>query len=390
MIEPTLTEWLKNEEECRAGGRVALEKRLKTSAAAFKMIREAAHEDLGWIRDNFHEDFGRVEVTATGLDLREQIVESLLADGHRPMPSTLDIEDLVDKIIFADSSKVFADRLEPARDMASRTTNLQAFCVDHTKPEFEEHYLLGLAGRLYLPQYRIDRFFSAIRESSFSTTKWLSVFAVGMAMALLSGVSLVSWGGFVEWYALPGWLAAIGLVMVGVAGFARPLTVGQLACLRLPGCIALGTVAILSSGRQSLLHVGTRGYVVAAFLAPLSFAYFAMEARQHGASSARAVTGALRVWALAMSYTLGISAIAGSFFIAGLGKAMPRAFVGPAVAVLATGAVALGLLLQVLWDDTPVTSPLGRLGRPLSMSVSEKGATKNSAGVKPKRCRGED
>ncbi|MGH3980605.1 MAG: hypothetical protein ACRDRZ_16675, partial [Pseudonocardiaceae bacterium] len=184
------------------------------------------------------------------------------------------------------------------------------------------------------------------------------------------------------------WSAVVLLMLgVAVAGFAPSRFTG-LALLRVPSAAAVGLVVLLSLTPRWWL--APWGWTVGAGLLALAALYLVLELRLHGAG---------RWWAYPRG--LGLAAIgAGHAFVLSL---VVLAFVAPAVAergeclvgwwsanpwvartlegccadlggghgeapagvlVLMTGwSLAVGLAAQILWDDRPVTAPLGRLRR---------------------------
>ena len=137
--------------------------------------------------------------------------------------------------------------------------------------------------------------------------------------------------------------------------------------LRFAATSLVGIVFIQSLPSTWLRQVlaGSVWLGVAAGLLLASFAYLVVEARLHGSHKRSAflragmvggigmvhgLIGAL-VYVLIAARLLGPDAVAGSDLAAQL----------QAVLVVASGAVAAGVLLQVLWEDRPVTYPLGVL-----------------------------
>jgi hypothetical protein len=135
-------------------------------------------------------------------------------------------------------------------------------------------------------------------------------------------------------------------------------------CLRLPAGAAVGMAAVLSTDR--ILQTSPAGWQI---LVPIGafFGYVAFEARQHNASLVFAKAALMT--ALGLLYGVAVAAVAlsivsPSFPVAG----SPGQWgwgnghdVLPMVAFRGAVAVLMGTLLQVLWSDRTVASPLDRM-----------------------------
>jgi hypothetical protein len=221
--------------------------------------------------------------------------------------------------------------------------------------EFASHHLL--------PRYDLARTWK-LSNSLYRSWTWAATVLVG---ALLIAGPLLLWLGPGGPHARLGWAAHAGglaLALLVLAAVRAAPVVAYPYCLRLPAGAAVGMVAVLSTDR--ILKVTPAWWQVLTPIAVL-FGYIAFEARQHSAN--RPELRALVVAALGLLYgiavaSLTLSIVNPSFPVpgspndwgwgTGLNMLLIVAFRG-AVAVLT------GTLLQVLWSERTVASPLDRM-----------------------------
>lgn len=162
-----------------------------------------------------------------------------------------------------------------------------------------------------------------------------------------------------------------------------------LLVLRLPAAAGAGSLVLLSFTSRWWLDPDS--WRVGAGLAVLAFLYLVLETRLHGVRRRDALSRGALVWAAGVLYAATISIVVLGFVapsVADHGQCLlgwwtenpftahklpdkcgkefdTQVGAAPAgVLVLMTGwSLAVGLLAQVLWDDRPVTAPLGRLKR---------------------------
>jgi len=184
------------------------------------------------------------------------------------------------------------------------------------------------------------------------------------------------------------WSALVLLVLgVAVAG-AVPSRLTGLTLLRIPAAAAVGQVVLLSLTPRWWL--APSGWTIGAGLLVIAALYLVLESRLHGARRWWAYPRGLVVAAIGALYAFVLSLVVLAFVapsvaergecLAGWWSLDPwsaRTLVGncadlnggqaaaPAgVLLLMTGwSLAVGLAAQILWDDRPVTAPLGRLRR---------------------------
>lgn len=167
------------------------------------------------------------------------------------------------------------------------------------------------------------------------------------------------------------WLA-VGLLLVIPAGVWSALiwlagrAAGFRALLRLPAGVLLGLVPFLGVGVEKWAGTST-SWPVVLFALPAALAYLWYEATSHGSPPKAALVRAVGVGTVGLAYALLVTGTV-------------LAFVGPAfvdhsrypleltsssslqpLLVAGSGALTLGVFLQVLWDREPITAPLARL-----------------------------
>ncbi|MFN2495584.1 MAG: hypothetical protein ABR608_06725 [Pseudonocardiaceae bacterium] len=183
--------------------------------------------------------------------------------------------------------------------------------------------------------------------------------------------------------------SALVLLVLGVAvAGAVPSRLAGLTLLRIPAAAAVGQVVLLSLTPRWWL--APSGWTVGAGLLVIAALYLVLESRLHGARRWWAYPRGLIVGAIGALYAFVLSLVVLAFVapsvaergecLAGwwsqdpwsartLGHGCANLNDGQAAApagvlLLMTGwSLAVGLAAQILWDDRPVTVPLGRLRR---------------------------
>ncbi|MFN2497423.1 MAG: hypothetical protein ABR608_16215 [Pseudonocardiaceae bacterium] len=202
-------------------------------------------------------------------------------------------------------------------------------------------------------------------------------------------VALIVVGLFAATFVQAAAWAAVGLLMSGVAvaGYV-PSRLTGLALLRVPAAAAVGLVVLMSLTPRWWL--APWGWTVGAGLLLLTALYLVLELRLHGAARRVAYSRGLGLATIAAGHAFVLSLLVLTFVapvmaergecLAGWWSANPwaaRTLEGSCAAlngghaeapagvlVLMTGwSLAVGLAAQILWDDRPVTAPLGRLRR---------------------------
>jgi hypothetical protein len=175
------------------------------------------------------------------------------------------------------------------------------------------------------------------------------------AARLLDAEAALRWAAYV---ALVAYLLVVVSVLAGGPELADPL------CLRLPAGTAIGMIALLSLGTGWIAH--PPGWQVPTLAGLIALGYLIVEARNHGAPSGPIAAGrALLVAVLGLIHAAAVAAVVLWWPARQLSQAVRLPASGGAVlgAVItgATVALAMGVFLQVLWEDTPITYPLSHL-----------------------------
>jgi len=179
-------------------------------------------------------------------------------------------------------------------------------------------------------------------------------------------------------------LLALGLVVAG----AMPSRLIGLALLRIPAAAAVGQVVLLSLTPRWWL--APQGWTIGAALLGIALLYLVLESRLHGARRRWAYPRGVVIAGIGALYAFVLSLVVLAFVapsvaergecLAGWWLANPwsarpllercaelnggHAAAPAGVLLLMTGwSLAVGLAAQILWDDRPVTAPLGRLRR---------------------------
>jgi hypothetical protein len=199
--------------------------------------------------------------------------------------------------------------------------------------------------------------------------------------------ALVVVGLFAATFAQAAAWSALGLLVVGVAvvGYV-PSRLTGLALLRVPAAAAVGLVVLMSLTPRWWL--APWGWTVGAGLLVLATLYLVLELRLHGAGRRRAYPRGLALAGIGAGHAFMLSLLVLAFVapaVAERGECLDgwwstnpwaartlecaalkgeHAEAPVGVLVLMTGwSLAVGLAAQILWDDRPVTAPLGRLRR---------------------------
>ena len=201
--------------------------------------------------------------------------------------------------------------------------------------------------------------------------------------------ALVVVGLFLATFAQAAAWSALGLLVLGVAAAGLlPSGLTGLGLLRVPAAAAVGLVVLMSLTPRWWL--APWGWTVGAGLLVLAVLYLVLELRLHGARRRAAYPRGLALAAVGAGHAFVLSLLVFAFVapvvaergecLAGWWSANPwaarilegacadlnggHAEARTGVLVLMTGwSLAVGLAAQILWDDRPVTAPLGRLRR---------------------------
>ena len=199
------------------------------------------------------------------------------------------------------------------------------------------------------------------RRGSLAAGAFLGLVAIGLVWPFGACVVLLAGADpSLSWFAWPAVsayaLALVGVVFCGIE-MSYPL------CLRLPAAAALGAAVLASLGTR---WIGIETWHPTLAFVLIAFGYLMVEAVSHGSLRLAAATRALAVLTVGWMHAVAVVAIAmwamGPLLFTGdttidfsgdtLRETLPLA---------ASIVLALGVFLQVLWEDRPVTYPLAHL-----------------------------
>ncbi|MFP4148780.1 MAG: hypothetical protein ACLFV0_04755 [Nitriliruptoraceae bacterium] len=272
-------------------------------------------------------------------------------------------------------------------------------CATGARATQEEQLLLHLASDHLLPRYLLSEAFGVLKtvirdRPACSRGGWTMtvvttlVPGVPMALGYLGAVVvlLLAFQGLAEglglavqfpaWVVGPGAVTAIEWFVHGTAFLwlaALAVTVGcggragsYLGLLRLPAAVAFGLALLVSLGDGWAGVTGARTWVLPLVMLGVAFAYLLVEVVNQGAEQPRVVLRRVRTLA---SIGLGVATM-----ITGLALWLIVPLLLPAVEVRAdvptflrllfsgaSAAFAVGVFLQAIWDESPVTAPLSRV-----------------------------
>jgi hypothetical protein len=167
------------------------------------------------------------------------------------------------------------------------------------------------------------------------------------------------------------WLAAAcyALICVGVVVF--PGSWGATLLLRMPAASAVGIFALIAFMPGGWLQNPPGGWAAAAVLTAVSFGYLLVEARNHGVARRSAAPRAVFVVVVGAVHALmvsliGLVVVAPALVANGdrMSEIWSKPGYGHAGVVLALAAawcLTVGVFLQILWDERPITAPLAHL-----------------------------
>lgn len=264
----------------------------------------------------------------------------------KPSRFVQDVDGTLDKIFHAGNGlQLFVDA-DPGSDVARRETDS----------------VLAALKRLRLSRFDLVGYYDDVRRSG-RVPRWmlrLLVFVPVLfipAGGVLAGSSHEFSGAF---------LALCGVVVAfGLAAFRDAVT--PLLCLRLPASASVGAAALMSFGPKWMksIEIGRAGALCGGLLV-LTFAYVLNEARTHGLQGRPLIVRSSLLLTLGALYAAVIAMVAIAFLLPTLNPedGLPAsANVGPSILVFGAGSLALGLIVQVLWDSQPIIAPLSHADR---------------------------
>jgi hypothetical protein len=225
-----------------------------------------------------------------------------------------------------------------------------------------------LIGEVLLPRYMITESWRCARRVS-ASVKWGRFLG---ASAVLTGVALVL--GALGYGAKPGLIASqLGLLSLCVltcillAGVVGGETVSQALLLRPIAAAAVGWALLITIfNSDKIFHDKGAPWWSSIVLAGLVLCYLSVEARLNGVEKLKDLAGRVAVvWMFAVVYAVLVATtICGLVLPTLRGTEWPLLSQGNEyawfVAMTAGASLLVGAIIQVLWDDRPITAPLGR------------------------------
>lgn len=237
--------------------------------------------------------------------------------------------------------------------------------ADSAPSEEEGRFRVWLAQEAYLPRFMLDAAWAAVRPP-------VLVWPILALLALVGFSPLVTlaWPGIQTDTALTAAAAAAGLtyLAVGLLIIHRPET-AALWCLRLPAGAAIGIVALISVDNDWATTTGLTWLSASLVLLAVTIGYLITEAVGHGVPRGRTLfSRVLTISVLGYAHATAVAVITLVVVVPAVKPTLhntlstPNALaIGPATVLASSVGLAAGVLLQVLWDDRPVTYPLSHL-----------------------------
>lgn len=229
----------------------------------------------------------------------------------------------------------------------------------------EDRFRVDVVAGFLLPRFMLADTWRVV-GGLHGTSRWHVLAAAAVMAAAAAAVVAVAAvvGADQRWLlGAPGAVAAAGL---GWAVWRGGEGVAHLAVLRLPAGTAIGLSVLLAADSRWL--VGGGGAAAGLVLAAATAAYLWFEAANHGVQPRRALGRGLLVGAVGIVHGLLTAGVVLAYLApmvepAGRLRRFAADHTLDGLLLGALGGLALGVFLQVLWDEQPVTAPLARLRR---------------------------
>ena len=289
---------------------------------------------------------------------REAWADELLSYQDRPAIDRLGPRDLENE-----------GRLLTTHDTSWRGSHLALQRPSDARDPHEERAATErMLRRFYLPRFMLADVASVVwrsmggwgRAAIAGAVLMLVVGAFALPLAAMLNTSGPAWtrpvGG------LPGAaaiLGAVGYFIVVIHLLVHGPSVAYPFLLRFPAGVAIGLAALLS-----LQDFDYRAHSAAgAGVVVIAVLYLMVEARNHGVALWPSVRRGLATGLIGLVHGLVLSAAAVAAALPALSNYPPVGLRGAAIAqvLLAAGGLTLGVFLQVLWEDRPVTYPLAHM-----------------------------
>lgn len=167
------------------------------------------------------------------------------------------------------------------------------------------------------------------------------------------------------------WLAAACYALICAGVVWLPGSWSAMWLLRMPAASAVGLFALTAFMPGGWLQKPPGGWAAAAVLTAVSFGYLLVEVRNHGVARLAAVGRALLVVVAGAVHALLVSLlglvvvapalVANGSQMSGIWSKPGYGHAGVVLALAAAWCLTVGVFLQVLWDERPITAPLAHL-----------------------------
>jgi hypothetical protein len=215
----------------------------------------------------------------------------------------------------------------------------------------------SISARLRLPRFDLGGY----ADDVFDEPRRTGYLLAATAMALVATVSLA-----LGWRVEAGAACALACYTGAFVAAAQNDKLTPLLLLRIPAATSVGAAAVLTFDPDWMVGLqGRPAFGIAVGAGFVALGYLANEARSHGVrDSAALARRSLVVLVIAAAHAVAIALVTVAFALPVFHGSDPvpelpaSISLGPTLAVFASTSLLLGLIVQVLWDDKPVTAPL--------------------------------
>lgn len=318
-----------------------------------------------WGTETFDGGSDREELRLRAFEARDMWAETLLMSDDLPIlrRSELNLESEARLLVFhdqEDSQLLFLASSQGPSDQAK-----------NSGPGSDDTFITWFTREFFSRRFMITDMWRAVR----SRWKWVA------ATGLITTAAVALCGAFWPEAKVPFWLVSLGLVTLaatavailgGLYGESDGERFTYPFLLRFGAGTIIGSAAIVAMSGEWITKLDQAGgesrwvlwFVVGGLIA-VGVSYLFVEARLHGTPRNSAIRRALGVWLIGLCWAMMVSAIVILVIAPIFAEDFPdllssRARVW-AFMLTALASLNLGILLQVLWEDRPVTYPLGAL-----------------------------
>lgn len=316
-----------------------------------------------WGEETFDDGMEGLQLRA--VEARDMWAETLLMSDDLPIlrSAALDLESEARLLVF--SKPKGPQLLFPAVPQGSSDQSMLS------SPDPDDMFITWFTREFFSRRFMICDMWRVVR----SRLKWVA--ATGLFTMAAAALLAAFWPGVEvpSWLLLSGLVALVATVIAIVVGLYREADGERFTypfLLRFGAGTILGSAAIVAMRGEWITKLDRAGgerwwaqwFVVVGFFA-VGFIYLLVEARLHGTPRISAFRRALGVWLIGLGWAMMVSAIVILVIAPIFTEDFPDPLYGSArvwaFMLTALASLNLGILLQVLWEDRPVTYPLGAL-----------------------------